>query len=68
MTEEHSYEEGVRDGRIAHLELLVGETRESLKSHEKRLVYLERIAASMLAILAFTSILPKLVEFISAVQ
>jgi len=31
-------------------------------------VYLERIAASMLAILAFTSILPKLVEFISAVQ
>ena len=68
---EHGYEEGVRDGRIEHLEKVVvdlSRDHASVRdSHEKRLSYLEKIAASMLAIVAFTSVLPKLVEFFARV-
>lgn len=64
------YDEGVRDGRLSTLERVVAELSRSFKdsheSHEKRLRYLEGIAASMLAIIAFTTVLPAIVHFFSA--
>jgi hypothetical protein len=66
--ENHSYEEGLREGRINHLERVVVDLSQNFKdsheSHEKRLRYLEGIAASMLAIIAFTTVLPAVVSFL----
>jgi hypothetical protein len=68
--ENHSYEEGLREGRINHLERVVVDLSQNFKdsheSHEKRLRYLEGIAASMLAIIAFTTVLPAVVSFLGA--
>ena len=64
----HSYEDGLREGRLGHLERTMTELSQSFKdsheSHEKRLRYLEGIAASMLAIIAFTTVLPAVVSFL----
>ena len=72
MTDEHSYQEGVRDGRIEHLEKVVVDLAKNhadvRDNHATRLNYLEKIAASMLAIVAFTTIIPKLLEFIERVN
>lgn len=66
-SEEHSYEEGRRDGRIEALERRIDWHDKAKENHERRLLYLERIAASMLAIIAFTTVLPKVMEFIGRV-
>ena len=72
MTDDHTYEAGRRDGRIEHLEKVVVDLAQNhtavRDSHEKRLNYLEKIAASMLAIVAFTIVLPKLLELIARVS
>jgi hypothetical protein len=60
------YEEGMRDGRLQSLERRVDRHDSVLESHEKRLLYLERIAFGMLAILAFTSVWPKVAHFLNA--
>ena len=56
------YEEGLRDGRLVQLERRADLLDQKVDHHEKRLIYLERIAASMLAIIAFTTVMPKLLE------
>jgi hypothetical protein len=68
----HDYEEGLREGRLGHLEKVLFELskdfKESHESHEKRLRYLEGIAASMLAIIAFTTVLPAVVSFLASLS
>jgi hypothetical protein len=68
--EHHTYEDGLREGRLGQLEKTVMDLSKSFKdsheSHEKRLRYLEGIAASMLAIIGFTTVLPAIVGFLSA--
>jgi hypothetical protein len=68
MTNEHdgNYEEGVRDGRIASLERRADITDDRHGNHERRLVYIERIVVGMLAIVAFTSVGPEILEFVNA--
>ncbi len=70
MDNKHDYEEGLREGRLGYLEKaffdLSKSFKESHESHEKRLRYLEGIAASMLAIIGFTTVLPAIVSFLAS--
>jgi len=62
------YTEGLRDGRLQHLEKTMEELSGSFSraqdSNEKRLRYLENIAASLLAIVMFTGVLPAVWRFV----
>ena len=60
------YDEGVRDGRLASLEKRADTHDHNMINHERRLLYLERIVFGMLAIVAFTSVGPQVMEFINA--
>jgi len=66
------YEEGRRDGRLEHIEKALDDLgKDHVKvreSHEKRLQYLERIAASLLAIVTFTTVLPGIVNFLASLS
>jgi hypothetical protein len=68
MTNEHdgNYEEGLRDGRIAHLEQRADKHDVRGDNHERRLIYIERIVVGMLAIVAFTSVGPEIMGFVNA--
>ena len=66
MVADHDYEEGVRDGRLASLEKRADNHDHNMVNHERRLLYLERIVFGMLAIVAFTSVGPSVMEFFSA--
>jgi hypothetical protein len=68
MTTDHNgnYEEGVRDGRLKSLERRADVHDDRNDSHERRLQYLERIVYGMMAILAFTSVLPEVMEVLRA--
>jgi hypothetical protein len=68
MTDDHNgnYEEGVRDGRLKSLERRADVHDDRNDSHERRLQYLERIVYGMMAILAFTSVLPEVMEVLRA--
>ena len=68
MDNDHSgnYEEGVRDGRIDALERRADGHDARDENHERRLVYIERIVVGMLAIVAFTSVGPEVMEFVNA--
>jgi hypothetical protein len=60
------YDEGVRDGRISHLERRADDHDIRGDNHERRLMYMERIIYGMMAILGFTSVVPELMGFLSA--
>jgi hypothetical protein len=68
MTNDHNgnYEEGVRDGRLSALERRADTHDAKNNSHERRLQYLERIVYGMMAIVAFTSVLPEVMEVMRA--
>jgi hypothetical protein len=59
-----NYEEGVRDGRLTALERRADQQEIRGDNHERRLVYIERIVVGMLAIVAFTSVIPEVWEFL----
>jgi len=61
-----NYEEGVRDGRIDALERRADGHDARDDNHERRLIYIERIVVGMLAIVAFTSVGPGVMEFFNA--
>jgi hypothetical protein len=61
-----NYEEGVRDGRLSSLERRADIHDATNNSHERRLQYLERIVYGMMAIVAFTSVLPEVMEVLRA--
>jgi hypothetical protein len=65
-TIDHSYEEGVRDGRIAALERRADAHDDHYGNHERRLIYIERIVVGMLAIVTFTSVGPEIMGFFNA--
>ena len=55
------YEEGVRDGRLAALENVVYKRHEGkFENHEKRLIYLERIAWGMVGVLFLSTMWPRI--------
>ena len=60
------YDEGLRDGRLAALEQRIDGHDVIRNNHERRLIYLERIVFGMLAIVAFTSVGPEVLEFFDA--
>ena len=69
-THNGNYEEGVRDGRLDalerradHMEVLHNSHH---SDHERRLVHIERIVVGMLAIVAFTSVGPEVMDFFNA--
>jgi len=70
MDNDHSgnYEEGVRDGRLAALERRMETHDAHMHNHERRLLYLERIVFGMLAIVAFTSVGPEIMDFFNALS
>jgi hypothetical protein len=62
---EHSYEEGLRDGRIDALERMVSHHNDRLDHHERRLQMIERIIYAMVGALALVELLPALKGILS---
>jgi len=67
---EHSYDEGVRDGKIEALEKMMIEHKETTKSrfnhHDSRISVLEKIAYGAAGITVFIQLLPYLSKFVGA--
>ena len=66
---EHSYEEGVRDGRISALEKMMAEERRlnhsRFDNHDRRISLLEKIAYGAAGITVFLQLLPIIEKLIS---
>lgn len=57
---DRTYEDGVRDGRIAALEDISGRHEDCLDSHSRRLALLERIMWAGGGIVAFIEFIPQI--------
>ena len=58
--DEHSYDEGVRDGRIQSLESIVKQHAEKFDHHENRLRIMERILYGLIGAFALIQFIPTL--------
>ena len=67
MTDQHGYDEGLRDGRLASLEHRLEQSEIIKDNHERRLVYLERIVWGCFGVMFLSTIWPKLEVMFSAV-
>lgn len=60
MSNEHTYEEGLRDGRIAALEHMQHSQNSRLDKHESRISIQERITYGLLGAIALLEVIPLL--------
>jgi len=65
VTENHTYEDGIREGRLRALEVAREEHASLLDKHNQRLTAQERITYSLIGALVFVQIWPSLQEFLS---
>ena len=55
---DHSYEEGVRDGRISALEKIQIAHDDRFDHHDRRISVLEKLSYAVIGIIAFIQVIP----------
>jgi hypothetical protein len=64
----HTYDEGLRDGKIAALAEATARAHERIDRHEVRITAQERITYAVIGILGFLELLPRVSALMEVVQ